>query len=379
MDLGLSDDQKLLKETVERLMQDNYDIDKRRAYIAENKGYSSDNWQQMAELGLLGLPFDEEFGGFGGSAVDVMVVMEALGNGLAVEPFLSTVVLCGGLIHDAGSAAQKSSHLVEIAAGKRTFALAHSEPQARYNLANVISQAGAQGDGFQLSGTKCVALNGDSADWFIISARSSGSARDQKGISLFLIPAATPGLEVTGYQTVDGLRAADIQFDNITVASDALIGNLGDGYAILERAIDKTIGALAAESVGIMDTINALTLEYSKNRNQFGKAIGTFQVVQHRLTDMLMETEQARSMAQIAAMALDVNDEAARARELAGVKARLGKAGRFVGQESIQLHGGMGMTDEMTIGHYFKRLTMIDRSYGDADYSMRRYTDGLTK
>jgi alkylation response protein AidB-like acyl-CoA dehydrogenase len=194
-----------------------------------------------------------------------------------------------------------------------------------------------------------------------------------------LIPAATPGLEVTGYQTVDGLRAADIQFDNITVASDALIGNLGDGYAILERAIDKTIGALAAESVGIMDTINALTLEYSKNRNQFGKAIGTFQVVQHRLTDMLMETEQARSMAQIAAMALDVNDEAARARELAGVKARLGKAGRFVGQESIQLHGGMGMTDEMTIGHYFKRLTMIDRSYGDADYSMRRYTDGLTK
>jgi pimeloyl-CoA dehydrogenase small subunit len=379
MDLGLSDDQKLLKETVERLMQDNYDIDKRRAYIAENKGYSSDNWQQMAELGLLGLPFDEEFGGFGGSAVDVMVVMEALGNGLAVEPFLSTVVLCGGLIHDAGSAAQKSAHLVEIAAGKRTFALAHSEPQARYNLANVISQAGAQGDGFQLSGTKCVALNGDSADWFIISARSSGSARDQKGISLFLIPAATPGLEVTGYQTVDGLRAADIQFDNITVASDALIGNLGDGYAILERAIDKTIGALAAESVGIMDTINALTLEYSKNRNQFGKAIGTFQVVQHRLTDMLMETEQARSMAQIAAMALDVNDEAARARELAGVKARLGKAGRFVGQESIQLHGGMGMTDEMTIGHYFKRLTMIDRSYGDADYSMRRYTDGLTK
>ena len=379
MDLGLSDDQKLLKETVERLMQDNYDIDKRRAYIAENKGYSSDNWQQMAELGLLGLPFDEEFGGFGGSAVDVMVVMEALGNGLAVEPFLSTVVLCGGLIHDAGSAAQKSSHLVEIAAGKRTFALAHSEPQARYNLANVISQARAQGDGFQLSGTKCVALNGDSADWFIISARSSGSARDQNGISLFLIPAATPGLEVTGYQTVDGLRAADIQFDNITVASDALIGNLGDGYAILERAIDKTIGALAAESVGIMDTINALTLEYSKNRNQFGKAIGTFQVVQHRLTDMLMETEQARSMAQIAAMALDVNDEAARARELAGVKARLGKAGRFVGQESIQLHGGMGMTDEMTIGHYFKRLTMIDRSYGDADYSMRRYTDGLTK
>jgi alkylation response protein AidB-like acyl-CoA dehydrogenase len=379
MDLGLSDDQKLLKETVERLMQDNYDIDKRRAYIAENKGYSSDNWQQMAELGLLGLPFDEEFGGFGGSAVDVMVVMEALGNGLAVEPFLSTVVLCGGLIHDAGSAAQKSAHLVEIAAGKRTFALAHSEPQARYNLANVISQAGAQGDGFQLSGTKCVALNGDSADWFIISARSSGSARDQKGISLFLIPAATPGLEVTGYQTVDGLRAADIQFDNITVASDALIGNLGDGYAILERAIDKTIGALAAESVGIMDTINALTLEYSKNRNQFGKAIGTFQVVQHRLTDMLMETEQARSMAQIAAMALDVNDEAARARELAGVKARLGKAGRFVGQESIQLHAGMGMTDEMTIGHYFKRLTMIDRSYGDADYSMRRYTDGLTK
>ena len=379
MDLGLSDDQKLLKETVERLMQDNYDIDKRRAYIAENKGYSSDNWQQMAELGLLGLPFDEEFGGFGGSAVDVMVVMEALGNGLAVEPFLSTVVLCGGLIHDAGSAAQKSAHLVEIAAGKRTFALAHSEPQARYNLANVISQARAQGDGFQLSGTKCVALNGDSADWFIISARSSGSARDQNGISLFLIPAATPGLEVTGYQTVDGLRAADIQFDNITVASDALIGNLGDGYAILERAIDKTIGALAAESVGIMDTINALTLEYSKNRNQFGKAIGTFQVVQHRLTDMLMETEQARSMAQIAAMALDVNDEAARARVLAGVKARLGKAGRFVGQESIQLHGGMGMTDEMTIGHYFKRLTMIDRSYGDADYSMRRYADGLTK
>ena len=378
MDLSLSDDQKLLKETVERLMQDNYDIDKRRTYIAESNGYSSENWQQMAELGLLGLPFDEEYGGVGGSAVDVMGVMEALGNGLAVEPFLSTVVLCGGLIHDAGTAAQKATHLVEIAAGKRTFALAHSEPQARYNLANVVSQATAEGDGYRLSGAKCVALNGDSADWFIISARSSGNARDKEGISLFLVAASSPALEVTGYQTNDGSRAADISFNDLLVGADALIGSLDQGYGVLEQAIDKTIGALAAETVGIMDTINALTLDYTKNRNQFGKAIGAFQVVQHRLTDMLMETEQARSMAQIAAMALDVNDQAERNRELAGVKARLGKAGRFVGQEAIQLHGGMGMTDEMTIGHYFKRLTMIDRSYGDADHCMRRYTEGLS-
>lgn len=376
MDLSLSDDQKLLKETVERLMQDNYDIDRRRKYSAEPTGYSADNWRQMAELGLLGLPFEEEYGGFGGSAVDVMVVMEALGSGLAVEPFLATVILCGGLLQDAGTEAQKATHLSAIASGERTFALAHSEPQARYALADVTAQAAAAGDGFTLTGHKCVALYGDSADWLIVSARSAGTPRDAGGITLFLVAADAAGVEVTGYQTVDGQRAADVVLNGVSITADAVVGPLGEGLPIIERAVDRAIGALAAEAVGVMDKINALTLDYSKNRQQFGRAIGEFQVVQHRMTDMLMETEQARSMAQIAAMTLDRDDDA-RARELAGVKARLGKAGRFVGQESIQLHGGMGMTDEMTIGHYFKRLTMIDRTFGDTDHCMRRYADTL--
>ena len=376
MDLSLSDDQKLLKETVERLMQDNYDIDRRRKYSAEPTGYSADNWRQMAELGLLGLPFEEEYGGFGGSAVDVMVVMEALGSGLAVEPFLATVILCGGLLQDSGTEAQKATHLSAIASGERTFALAHSEPQARYALADVTAQAAAAGDGFTLTGHKCVALYGDSADWLIVSARTAGTPRDAGGITLFLVAADAAGVEVTGYQTVDGQRAADVVLNGVSITADAVVGPLGEGLPIIERAVDRAIGALAAEAVGVMDKINALTLDYSKNRQQFGRAIGEFQVVQHRMTDMLMETEQARSMAQIAAMTLDRDDDA-RARELAGVKARLGKAGRFVGQESIQLHGGMGMTDEMTIGHYFKRLTMIDRTFGDTDHCMRRYADTL--
>ena len=376
MDLSLSDDQKLLKETVERLMQDNYDIDRRRKYSAEPTGYSADNWRQMAELGLLGLPFEEEYGGFGGSAVDVMVVMEALGSGLAVEPFLATVILCGGLLQDSGTEAQKATHLSVIASGERTFALAHSEPQARYALADVTAQAAAAGDGFTLTGHKCVALYGDSADWLIVSARTAGTPRDAGGITLFLVAADAAGVEVTGYQTVDGQRAADVVLNGVSITAGAVVGPLGEGLPIIERAVDRAIGALAAEAVGVMDKINALTLDYSKNRQQFGRAIGEFQVVQHRMTDMLMETEQARSMAQIAAMTLDRDDDA-RARELAGVKARLGKAGRFVGQESIQLHGGMGMTDEMTIGHYFKRLTMIDRTFGDTDHCMRRYADTL--
>jgi len=375
MDFDFTEEQRLLDETVRRLVKDEYDLAKRKAYIAEPEGFSRKLWQRYAELGLLGLPFAEAEGGFGGSAVETMIVMESFGRGLVVEPYLASVVLGGGFVTLAGSAAQKKAILPALASGGLLLAFAHGERQSRYTLSDVETTAKKDGGSYLLNGKKGVVLHGDSADRLIVSARSSGARRERNGLSLFLVDAKAKGASRRGYPTVDGLRAAEITLDQVRVEGDALLGSLGEAYPVIEHVIDRAMAALTAEAVGIMETLNATTLEYLKTRKQFGVPIGSFQALQHRMADMVVEYEQARSMATLAALSADLADARERRRVISAAKVQIGKSGRFVGQQAIQLHGGIGMTDEYSAGHYFKRLTMIDQTFGDADHHLDRFAE----
>ena len=377
MDFDLTDDQKALQDTLARFIEKDYDFDKRKAIIKDPKGYSAEKWKQLADLGLLALPFPEAHGGLDGTPVDTMLVMQLLGRGLVVEPYLSTVVLCGGLIRDAGSDAQKAAILPAIAEGKLTLALAHYERGGRYELSAVTSTARPEGGGYVLNGAKGVVLTGETADKLIVSARTSGKAGDAEGISLFLIDRKAPGVTARGYRTQDGSRAAEIELANVAAAKDALIGPEGKGLPIIEKALDIANAALCAETVGIMIAVNDTTLEYLKTRKQFGQAIGKFQALQHRMADMVVWAEQAKSMMMLAAMKASDTDAAERSRAIAGARAYVGQAARFVGQNAVQLHGGMGVTEEMKVAHYFKRLTMIAAQFGDGDWHMARFSDTL--
>jgi pimeloyl-CoA dehydrogenase small subunit len=375
MDFDFSEEQRLLDETVRRLVKDEYAFEKRKAYLAEPDGFSRKLWARYAELGLLGLPFAESEGGFGGSAVETMIVMEAFGRGLVLEPFLATVVLGGSLVTLAGTPAQRKAILSAIAAGKLLLAFAHGERQARYMLSDVAATAKRDGGGFVLEGKKGVVLHGASADKFVVSARTAGGSRDKSGIGLFLVDAKAKGVNVRGYPTVDGLRAAEVSLERVRVEGDAVLGAPDAGYGTIERAVDRAIAALCAEAVGIMETLNATTLEYLKTRKQFGVPIGSFQALQHRMADMMVEQEQAKSMATLAALSADLEDAKERRRVISAAKVQIGKSGRFVGQQAIQLHGGIGMTDEYVAGHYFKRLTMIDQTFGDTDHHLDRFAE----
>ena len=375
MDFDLTEEQRLLDETVRRLVKDEYGFEKRKGYKASSDGFSRKLWARYADIGLLGLPFAEEHGGFGGSAVENMIVMESFGRGLVLEPYLASVILGGGLVAAAGSAAQQQAILPQIAAGKLMLAFAHGERQSRYALADVETRAERDGSAYVLSGEKGVVLHGGSADQLIVSARTGGGSRDRKGISLFLVDAKAKGVTIRGYPTVDGLRAAEIALDKVRVGADALLGAPGDAYGVIEHAVDRAIAALAAEAVGIMEMLNATTLEYLKTRKQFGVPIGSFQVLQHRMADMMLEHEQSKSMAILAALSADGADAKERRRVISAAKVQIGKSGRFIGQQAIQLHGGIGMTDEYTAGHYFKRLTMIAQSFGDEDYHLDRFAE----
>jgi pimeloyl-CoA dehydrogenase small subunit len=370
MDFDLSDEQRLLKESVERLLADRYDMAKRKAYGAAEPGWSRDLWRQYAELGLLAVPFAEEHGGIGGGPVETMVVMEAFGRALVREPYFATVVLGGGLIRHGGSAAQQSDLLPQIAAGELTLAFAHVERQSRYDLADVTTTARREGDGWVLTGTKSVVLHGDSADKVIVTARVAGERRDRDGIGLFLVDGTAPGVSRRGYATQDGLRAAELTLESVRVGADAVLGELGKGLPIAERVVDEAIAALCAEAVGAMGEAHRITVEYLKVRKQFGVPIGSFQALQHRAADMTVALEQARSMALFATMMAAEDDAGARHRAVAAAKVQVGRAARFVGQQAIQLHGGIGMTMEYPVGHYFKRLTMIDTLFGDADHHL---------
>src|SRR6201999_2314205 len=377
MEFNYSEEQLALQDTLQRFISRDYDFDKRRAFAASEPGFSAQAWSQYAELGLLALPFPEEFGGLGGNGVDVMLVMEQFGQGLLLEPYMSTVVTCGGLIRDAAAEALKKKLLPQIAEGKLKLSLAAYEASGRYDLPYVAATAQESGGNWRLSGRKTVVLDGASADYFLVSARSSGKTADRDGISLFLVPREAKGLTLAAYPTQSGARAADLLLENVLVGSDALVGAAGKAAGILERAVERANAALCAEAVGIINALNHATLNYLKTRKQFGVAIGTFQALKHKMADMLIAAEQSRSMAIIAAVHADSVDAAERHRAIAAAKAYIGQSGRLVGQHAVQMHGGMGVVDELNVSHYFKRLTMIDLTFGDADYQLASFSDTL--
>ena len=372
MDFSFSEEQTLLRNMVHSFVQDNYDFDKRTKIVKSETGWSKENWQQFAELGLLAAPFAEEFGGLDGGPIETMIIMEEFGRGLVVEPYLPTVVLCGGILNRHASSEQKNTYLPGLIGGENVWSLAYAEPQSRFNLADVLTSAKKDGEGYVLNGAKAVVIGAPWADKFIVSARVSGEQRDPSGLALFVVDKSAAGVSTQDYPTVDGGRASEVVFENVKVAADGMIGGEGAGFAILEEAIDFGIGALCGEAIGQMKCLHDATVEYCKTRKQFGTPIGSFQVLQHRMVDMFMEYEQSVSMSYMVNMKL-TEDAKSRAKAASGAKVQIGKSGRFVGQQAVQLHGGMGMTEELNVGHYFKRLTMIDTQFGNVDHHLRRF------
>jgi pimeloyl-CoA dehydrogenase small subunit len=372
MDFDLSDDQRLLTDSVTRLMADQYSFAARKDYLKQDDGWSPALWSQFAELGLLGLPFAEEYGGFGGGPVDTMLVMEQFGRALVVEPYIATVVLAGTAIRVAGSADQRQALLPRIAEGNLKLAFAHGERQARYDLTDVLTTATHDGKGWVLDGAKSVVTHGDCADKLVVSARTAGERDAAAGITLFLVDANAPGVARRGYAVRDEQRAADIALSNVRVSDADVLGEVGDGLSVIERVVETGIAATAAESVGAMAAMNDLTLEYSRTREQFGKPIGSYQVVQHRLADMFMAMEQGRSMAMLATMSVNETDPIERARNIAMAKVGVGQAGRYVSQSAVQMHGGIGMTEEYAVGHYFRRCMVIEHTFGDTAHHLSR-------
>ena len=377
MDFDLTDDQSILKDSLTRLLADEYDFEKRRAHRKGEAGFSDAMWGQFAEMGLLMAPFAEEDGGLGLGAVETMVIMEAFGHALVIEPYLATVVLAGGVLRHAASAGQKAALVPEIGAGSLRLALAHAERAARYNLAQVESRAGKDGDGYVLDGAKSLVLHGDSAHKLIVSARLSGAARDRGGLALFLVDADAPGVTRMGYDAQDGMRAAEITLEGVRLGADALIGDEGSALPVIERVVDEAMAALCAEAVGAMDEALALTLEHIKTRKQFGVALGSFQVMQHRAAEVLVQIELARSMALLATFMAASDDDAERHAAILAAKVQIGRSARFVGQQAIQMFGGVGVTDEYKVAHAFKRLTMIDKAFGDADHHLKALAEAV--
>ncbi|MGD9916164.1 MAG: acyl-CoA dehydrogenase family protein [Rhizobiaceae bacterium] len=375
MDFDLSEEQSILKDSVERLFADNYGFEQRNRLLASPEGWSAAMWRQYAELGLLALPFAEEHGGVGGGPVETMIVMEAMGRALALEPYFPTVVLGGGFVRLGGSDEQKAAIIPGIADGSRRLAFAQVERHSRFDLHHVETTAKKEGSDYILSGAKSVVLHGDSADTLVVTARTGGSARDASGIGVFLVDASADGVSRRGYPMQDGLRGAEISFDKVRVPASAVLGDPQGGLPLVEAVVDQAIAALAAEAVGAMAAMHALTVDYLKVRKQFGVPIGQFQVLQHRAVDMYVALEQARSITLYATMMADSDDAAERRRAAHAAKAEIGRGGRLVGESAVQLHGGVGMTMEYAVGHYFKRMTMIDLMFGDSDHHLRALAD----
>jgi len=372
MDFNLREDQQLLKDSVERFVRENYAIERRNAIARSEDGFDRRLWAEFAELGWLGMPLPEDLGGLGGTPIDTMIVMEAFGRGLVLEPYLPTIVLGGTALVNGATAGLKSELVPKLADGSLQLALAIAEAQSRYEPCDVATTARRQGSGYVLSGEKIVVFNGGAADRLIVTARTAGGPRDEKGLTLFLVERNRPGVSVRSYATVDGHRAADIRFDGVAVASDQVLGTVDNGIDLLRLVIDHGLAALVAESLGAMEALQAMTVAYAKTRQQFGAPIGSFQVIQHRLVDMYQACEETRSMAYMAALKLGEPNVHERSRAQAAAKVYAGRAGRLVGQEAVQIHGGVGMTEELACGHYFKRLTMIDHVFGDTDYHLDR-------
>jgi len=375
MDFELSSEQQMLRDNVARLMKDRYNFEARKSYQASPAGFSEALWREYADLGLLGAPFSEEDGGYGGGAVETMIVMEEFGKALALEPYLETVVLCGALVKHAASAEKRAELIGRIAAGDLRLSFAHAERQAGFDLNDVGLAARKDGAAFVLDGEKGLIVNGDGAGALIVSARVSGGRRDRDGIGLFLVDADAPGVTRRGYPTQDGRRAAEIAFANVRVEPESVLGAPEGGLPIIERAVDETIAALSAEAVGAMSEALAMTVEYLKTRKQFGVTIGSFQALQHRASDMVVALEQARSMMYLATMSATEENAVERGKAISAAKVQIGRSAKFIGQQAVQMHGGIAMTYEYKVGHLFKRLTLIDAAYGDADLHARKLGD----
>ncbi|MET4359066.1 pimeloyl-CoA dehydrogenase small subunit [Bradyrhizobium sp. RT9b] len=380
MDFDLSEEQRLLKDSVERLLFESYRLDSRRVYQAGQRGFSDAMWSRYAELGLLALPFSEEQGGFSGGPVETMIVMEAFGRALILQPYFATVVLAGGVLRRGANEAQKAELIPAIAEGRIKMAFAYAEPQSRYDLFHVETQAKKDGGGWLLNGTKGLVLHGEAADTIVVSARTAGDTREKDGIGLFLVDAQAPGLRRRGYRTQDGLRAAEITLEKVRVEEADVIGDPARAFPVISQVADEAVAALSAEAVGCFREMLTITVDYLKTREQFGKKIGSFQVLQHRAADMFVELEQSRSMAMYAAMMISEGNVTERERAISAAKVQIGRSAKVIGHESIQLHGGIGMTMEYSIGHYFKHVIMLDTLFGDADYHLSRLAKlgGLT-
>ena len=373
MDFEYSEEQRLLSETLRRFLATGYNFDARAKILASGPGYSEDVWAALAEMGVLGVPFDAEHGGFGGTTVDMLVVMEALGEALVVEPYLATVGLGGRFVARGGSPAQQARILPGLIQGKTKLAFAHTEPGARYDLRQVALRAQRSGDGWRLDGDKRMVLHGGAADLLVVSARTAGATGDPAGISLFLVERTAPGVTVTEARTLDNLRIADIRLAGVAVSEDALLGRQGQALGLVDEVVDYATVLICAEAVGAIRYAHDATLEYLKTRRQFGVPIGSFQALQHRMVDILISYEQARSIATLACVKTDTADAAERRRVVSAAKIKIADAARHVSQEAVQLHGGMGMTEELKISHTFRRLTMIAQAFGDADHHLARF------
>lgn len=372
MDFSFTEEQTLLRNSVQKFLQGNYDFETRRKVAKTDAGWRKEIYGQFAEMGLLGAAIPEEFGGLGGSPVDTMIIAEEFGRALVLEPYLQNAVIAAGFLKNGGSTAQKEALLPAIASGEAITAFAYAEPQGRYNLADLTTKATKSGNGYTLNGAKAVVVGAPFADKLIVTARTSGDQRDANGVTVFLVDKSAKGVSTRDYPTVDGSRASEVTFDNVTVGADAVIGEVDNGLKLVEQVSDEAIAALAAESIGAMKVLNDTTVEYCKTRKQFGTPIGKFQVLQHRMVDMFMNYEQSVSITYMVTLKLE-EAEAERKKAASAAKVQIGKAGRFIGQQAVQLHGGMGMTDELNVGHFFKRLTVIDTQFGNVDHHLKRY------
>jgi len=371
MNFEHSEERRMLADSLNRFIAEQYSFDKREQILQSTHGFSRDIWQQLADLGVIGALLSEDHGGFGGGGFDIAVVFEAIGRGLLVEPLLGSAILVGDAIATAGAPEQKAL-LHGIIDASLLAAFAHEEPGTHYEASRVATRAERDGHGWLLNGSKAMVLQGEHADLLLVSARTAGAIDDEAGISLFLVPTPTEGLRIRGGATIDGGRVAQVQLDNVKLSADALLGAEHQGYATLERAIGRGVLALCAEALGVMEVAKQATLDYLRTRKQFGSLIGSFQALQHRMAVLLLEIEQARSAVINAAAALDA-DRLTRERALSAAKVSIGRIGTLVAEESIQLHGGIGMTWELPLAHYAKRLVMIDHQLGDEDHHLQRF------
>ena len=374
MNFDYNEEQTLLDNMVTSFVRDNYDWDTRCSIVKTESGWKEENWKQFAELGLLGVPFDESHGGLGGQATDVMIVMEQFGKGLVVEPYMSSIILAGGLISKLGSDNQKDTIIPEIISGNQRYVFAYAEPQSRFDLFDVKCSASLDGENYVINGFKSVVFGASMATHVIISARTSGDQRSKSGITLFMVDIKSEGITLQNYPTIDEYRASEVVIENLKVSKDNILGSIDGSYEAIEEQIDLSTIAVCSEAVGILQVLKDSTNDYCKNRKQFGQPIGANQVIKHRLVDMMIEYEQAKSILYMAVTA-DLSNPIERRKAASAAKARIGKAIKFVGENAIQLHGGMGVVDEYMISHFFKRATMIGILFGNVDFHMKRYIE----